>query len=80
MNIITILIIIRRSELHLKLTDDQIVAVQLQSLVPPHHHVASGEHSWALVMIMLMVMIVTVVKRRRRGGKMVLYMWCKWHL
>ena len=31
------------------MADDKIVAVQLQTLVPPHHHVASGEHSWTLV-------------------------------
>ena len=64
--IILILIIINRNDSHLKLTDDQIVAVQLQTLVPPHHHVASGEYSWTLVMIMVMVMIVKRKRRRRK--------------
>ena len=69
--VIIILIIIKRNDSHLKLIDDQIVAVQLQTLVPPHHHVASGEYSWTLVMIMVMVMMVMVmiVKRKRRRRK-----------
>ena len=66
---LNIFIIIKRSDCHLKLADDKIVAVQLQTLVPPHHHVASSEHSWTLVMIMVMVMMVTVVKRGEGEGR-----------